>query len=85
MFPYTFAVCITTNLIFYDIIPVSSKETHSYNLIFTLHLVNVMNCCSWLSNVLIWGPSMMVSYYFQLKAKVDVWIDPYTGETLSED
>ena len=67
--PYTFSICVITVLIFYDTIPVSSKETHAYNLIFCLQNVNVSNCCNFLINVLVWAPMLIIAYSMQLIAK----------------
>jgi hypothetical protein len=66
--PYTFAICVATVLIFNDVIPVSSKETHAYNLIFCLQNVNFINSCSFLINVLVWAPMLIISYSMQLIA-----------------
>ena len=83
--PYTFAICVTTVLIFFDVIPVSSKETHAYNLIFCLQNVNVSNCCNFLINVLVWAPMLIIAYSMQLIATQDSYFDPYTGVKLMNE
>ncbi len=83
--PYTFAIGVVTVLIFYDAIPASSKENHTYNLIFCLQNINISNSCNFLINVLVWAPILIISYSLQLIAAQDTYFDPYTGVKLMEE
>ena len=47
-------------------------------------MVNVMNCCNFLSNVMVWAPIITFFYLLQILAVKDTWFDPYTGEPLDE-
>ena len=83
MFYYNFAVCIVANLVFWDVIPVHDKVTREGDLMFCLQICNLINCNSFLSTMYGWTPVILGSYFSQLMATKDLWVDPYTGLPIS--
>lgn len=64
MFAYTISVAIVANLVFGDVLPVANKSSYEYDIILSLQVANLMNCCSFISN-LVWAPVLSMLFLFQ--------------------